>query len=105
MKKKYGECKRVIEIVDIENEMLQGIRIQDAEMMGMEEDQVRKEDILGDGVEVDEDEREVVKQHPKRAIYEKLEELKFKMDGEEVNCKQRWSIKKKKKGRLEERYV
>ena len=76
--------------------MIGGVRISDSDLDGMQEDTVRKEDILGEGVVLDDDEWEVIKQPPKKAIYERLELMRMNMDAAEGNTKQRWSRQKEK---------
>ena len=49
---------------------------------------------MEDGVEIDDDEWEVLKLPPKMAVYEKMERIRMKMDMEEANAKQRWGRKK-----------
>ena len=53
LRKKYGNRARVQTVEDDDNAMLYGIQVTDEELMGMEEDQTRMEDVVADGVKVE----------------------------------------------------
>ena len=52
--------------------------------------------MVADGVNIDEDEWSVIKQPPKKAIFERLELMRMKMDSNECHCKVRWGREKRK---------
>ena len=94
LRKKYGNRARVQTVEDDDNAMLYGIQVTDEELMGMEEDQTRMEDVVADGVKVDSDEWALLRLPPKNAVFDKLTTLKAKCEFEEGNAKQRWGRKK-----------
>ena len=53
--------------------------------------------MLGEDVSVDDDEWALLKLPPKKAVYERLELMRIKMDAAEVNMKQRWERKRARK--------
>ena len=65
----------------------------DSELEDMEEVEVKREDLIEDGLKIDNDEWEVIKLPPKAAVFEKLEIVRMKCEAEIANCKQRWGRK------------
>ena len=94
LKRRHGNKGRVQTGEDSDSEMLQGIQITDEDLVGMEEDQTKMEDVVADGVKIDSDEWALLRLPPKTAVFDKLTTLKAKCEFEEGNAKQRWGRKK-----------
>jgi hypothetical protein len=93
LRKKYGGMERVKgggKNDEDDKKLIEGVKWSDEDLSGMEEDGVRREDLVEAGVTLDDDEWEVIRLPPKVAMYEKLDRMKMKMDMEEANAKQRW---------------